>query len=60
MHKGWIYCRDHEDECVDFVTPEGQDSSLKAQQRFMMREVMREVLPLEWASHESFELSLYV
>jgi hypothetical protein len=24
MHKGWIYCREHEDECVDFVTPEGE------------------------------------
>jgi hypothetical protein len=40
MHKGWIYCRENEDACVDFVTPEGQDSSIKAIQRYNMREVM--------------------
>jgi len=40
VNRGWIYCRDHEDECVDFVTPEGPDVTLKAIQRFQMREVM--------------------
>jgi len=40
MNKGWIYCRDNEDACVDLVTPEEQESYLKAHQRYQMREVM--------------------
>ena len=57
VNRGWIYCRDHEDECVDFVTPKGPDVTLKAIQRFQMREVMHgPTAPPDWSSLRVYSL----
>jgi len=58
MHKGWIYCRENEDACVDFVTPQGQDSALKAPQRFMMHEINKLVWPAPYGIGVHTEESL--